>query len=43
LEVGKLADFVILTDDLMKVEPVKIKDVKVLETYIGGKRVFKDN
>ena len=43
LEPGKLADFVILSDDLMKVEPVKIKDVKVLETYIGGKRVFKEN
>ena len=43
LEAGKLADFVILSDDLMKVEPGKIKDVKVLETYIGGERVFKEN
>ena len=43
LEPGKLADFIILSDDLMKVEPGKIKDVKVLETYIGGKSVFKEN
>ena len=40
LEPGKLADFVILSDDLTKIDPVKIKDVKVLQTFVGGNKVF---
>ena len=43
LEPGKLADFVILSDDLRKVDPTKIRDVKVLATYLGGKKVFEIN
>lgn len=43
LEIGKLADFVILSEDLMVIQPNKIKDVKVLETYIGGKKVYVSN
>ena len=40
LESGKLADFVILSEDLFSIEPNKIKDVHVLQTYIGGNKVF---
>ena len=40
LEPGKLADFVVLGDDITKVDPVKIRDVIVLQTYVGGKKVF---
>lgn len=40
LEVGKLADFVVLNDDPTKVDPITIKDIKILATYIGGKRIF---
>lgn len=40
LEVGKLADFVILSDDLTQIEPKAIKEVYVLETYVGGKKLF---
>ena len=40
LEVGKLADFVVISEDLTKVDPVQIKDLKVLKTYLGGKKVF---
>lgn len=40
LEKGKLADFVILSKDLTTLEPEKIKDVLVLHTYVGGKKVF---
>jgi len=40
LEVGKLADFVVLSEDIFKVEPAKIRDVQVLETYVGGKKVY---
>ena len=40
LEPGKLADFVIINGDLTKVDPNTIKDLKILETYVGGKKVF---
>ena len=43
LQVGKLADFVILNDDLFQIDPKTIKDVKVLETYVGGKKMFVNN
>jgi hypothetical protein len=43
LEPGKLADFVILSDDLLTQEPNEIKNVHVLETFIGGKKVFDVN
>lgn len=36
LEVGKLADFVILNRDLFSIDPQEIKDIKVLQTFIGG-------
>ncbi len=40
LEKGKLADFVILDEDLMKVAPEKLLSVKVKLTYMGGERVY---
>ncbi|MBL7817312.1 MAG: amidohydrolase [Saprospiraceae bacterium] len=40
LEVGKLADFVILEKDLTNIAPETIRDVKVIATYVGGKAVF---
>jgi predicted amidohydrolase YtcJ len=40
LETGKLADFVVLSDDLTQIEEVKIKDVQVLMTVVGGEVVF---
>lgn len=40
IEVGKFADFVLLADDLMKVEIRKTRDAKVLQTFIGGDCVF---
>ncbi|MFK7936401.1 MAG: amidohydrolase [Saprospiraceae bacterium] len=43
LAVGKLADFVVLSEDVFKVDPVKIREMKVLETWVGGKRVFQFN
>lgn len=40
LEVGKLADFVVLSQDITKIAPVKIKEVYVVKTYVGGKKVY---
>lgn len=41
LEVGKLADLVILDNDPRKVHPDAIKDIKVLETWMDGKQVYR--
>lgn len=41
LEPGKLADFVIIDRDLTKIDPEEIKDAKVLQTFVGGKPVYK--
>jgi predicted amidohydrolase YtcJ len=40
LEVGKLADFVILDNDPRNVEPDKIQNIKVLETWMDGNQVY---
>lgn len=37
LEAGKLADFVVLSENLLRINPVAIADVKVLLTVVGGK------
>ena len=36
LEVGKLADFVVLAADPLNVEPWKIHQIAVEQTYLGG-------
>jgi predicted amidohydrolase YtcJ len=40
LEAGKLADLVILDKDPVKVEPMAIKDIKVLETIKEGRTIY---
>ena len=37
---GKLADMVLLSDDIFSIDPVRIRDVRVLQTIVGGKVVF---
>jgi predicted amidohydrolase YtcJ len=39
IEIGKMADFIILDKNIMTVETEKIPFIKVLETFIGGERV----
>jgi len=41
LEEGKLADFIIVSDDPFEVDEKELREIKVLETYLGGERVFK--
>ena len=40
LKKGRLADFVVLSDNLFEIAPEKIKEVKVLRTVVDGKEVF---
>jgi predicted amidohydrolase YtcJ len=37
---GKLADMVLLNDDIFSIDPAKIRDVKVLKTIVGGKVIW---
>lgn len=38
LTAGKIADFVVLSDNPLTVEPDRIRDIKVLDLYLGGKK-----
>ncbi len=40
LEEGKYADFVVLDKDPFTIEPDNLKDIKVLATYVAGKKVY---
>ena len=39
-EAGKLADFVILDKDPRNGDPDTIKDIRVIETWMDGERVY---
>ncbi|NNK60313.1 MAG: amidohydrolase family protein, partial [Flavobacteriaceae bacterium] len=40
IEVGKVADFVILDKDIMTVDASEIPSIKVKATYVDGKKVY---
>lgn len=43
LEEGKLANLVVLEQNPLKVDPMTIKDIKVLETFKEGTSIYKAN
>ena len=40
LEVGKFADMVLLSEDLLSIDPKRIMEVDVEKTWIGGSLVY---
>ena len=42
MEKGKLADFVILSDDYLTIPAKQIQSLKALATYVEGKPVYQD-
>jgi hypothetical protein len=41
LSEGKLADFVVLSHDLLRIDPAQIRDVRVEMTVVGGRTVYR--
>lgn len=39
LEVGKLADMIVLSDNILTIDKLAIKDIKIISTYLGGKKL----
>jgi hypothetical protein len=37
---GKLADFVVLSEDPHSIDPSRIKDIKVVRTVVGGRTTY---
>ncbi|WP_444924768.1 amidohydrolase [Microbulbifer sp. DLAB2-AF] len=42
LEAGKFADFILLDKNIFKIDPQEIWKVKVMETWVEGKRVYQN-
>jgi predicted amidohydrolase YtcJ len=40
IEAGKLADFCVIDEDILSIDPHKIKDINILMTIAGGRAVY---
>ena len=38
---GERADFVVIDRDISRIDPASIRDTQVIETWVGGKRVYR--
>jgi predicted amidohydrolase YtcJ len=43
IEIGKLADFTVVLQDITQVKPKEILSIKVKKTFVGGKLVYDDS
>lgn len=43
IEPGKVADFVVLSEKPIRIDPLRIADIQVLETIKGGRSVYRRN
>lgn len=42
LEPGKLADMIVLSDDILTIDPEEIMDIEIEQTYVGGELVYQN-
>lgn len=42
LEPGKLADMIVLSDDILNIDPELIMDIEIEQTYVGGELVYQN-
>jgi len=40
IEAGKMADLIVLQEDIFAIDPIRIQDVKVDSTYLGGSLIY---
>jgi len=40
IEPGKLADFTVLSEDILSIDPVRIRDIRVERTIVGGREIY---
>ena len=40
LEAGKFADFIVIDRDVLTIPPDQLKDVQVLQTWVGGEMIY---
>lgn len=43
MEAGKLADTIVLSDDILTIDVESIMDIEIEQTYVGGKLVHSAN
>lgn len=41
VEEGKYADFIIVSEDPLSIDPRRLREIRTEETYLGGRRIYK--
>ena len=42
MEPGKFADMIVLSNDILTIDPERIMDIEVEQTYVNGKLVYEN-